>query len=64
MAQPSVDWPLWINLLQVGCASGGVVPGWPPGHTRRAVAIDPGVVEDSRNDQKLQKLKDYNDIER
>ena len=31
------------------CASGGAIPGQPPGHTRCAVAIGPGVVEDSRN---------------
>ena len=64
MAQPSVDWPLQVGLMQGGCASGGAIPGQPTGCTRRAVAIGPGVVEDSQNGRELLKLKDCNDRER
>ena len=64
VAQPSVDWPLRVGLMQGGCASGGAIPGQPPGHTRCTVAIGPGVVEDSQNGRELLKLKDYNDRER
>ena len=49
MAQPSVDWLLWVGLVQGGCASGGAIPGQAPGHTRCTVAIGTGVVEDSKN---------------
>ena len=64
MAQPSVDWPLWVGLMQGGCTSGGAIPGQLPGHNRRAVAFGPGVVEDSQNGQELLKPKDCNDRER
>ena len=64
MAQLSVDWLLWVNLMQGGCASGGVTPGQLPGCTRRAVAIDPGGVEDSRNDRRLLKPGDCNNGKR
>ena len=64
MAQPSVDWLLWVGLVQGGCTSGGAIPGQPPGCTRRTVAIGPGVVEDSQNGRELLKLEDCNDRER
>ena len=64
MARPSVDWPLQVGLMQGGCTSGGAIPGQPPGHTRRAVAIGPGVVEDSQNGRELLKPEDCNDRER
>ena len=50
--------------MQGGYASGGAIPGQPQGHTSRAVAIGPGVVEDSQNGQELLKLEDCNDRER
>ena len=49
--------------MQGGCASGGAIPGQPPGCTRCAVAIGPGVVEDSQNGRELWKLEDCNDRE-
>ena len=64
VARPSVDWPLRVGLVQGGCASGGAIPGQPQGHTRRAAAIGPGVVEDSQNGQELLKPEDCNDRER
>ena len=64
MARPSVDWLLQAGLTQGGCTSGGAIPGQPPVHNRHAVAIDPGVVEDSRNGRKLLKPEDCNDRER
>ena len=64
MARPSADWLLWAGLVQGRCASGGAIPGQPPGCTRCALAIGPGVVEDSRNGQELLKPKDCNDRER
>ena len=59
-----MDWLLWVDLVQGRCASGGVAPGQLPGHTRRAVDIDPGEVEDSRNDRRLLKLGDCNNGKR
>ena len=64
VAWPSVDWLLQVGLMQGGCTSGGAIPGQPPGHIRHAVAIGPGVVEDSQNGRELLKLEDCNDRER
>ena len=64
MAWPSVDWLLWVGLMQGRCASGGAIPGQPPGHTRHAVAIGPGLVEDNQNGRELPKPEDCNDRER
>ena len=63
VAQPSVGWPLQVDLVQGGWASGGAIPEQPPGCTRQTVAIGPGVVEDSQNGRELLKLKDCNDRE-
>ena len=57
MARPLVDWLLLASLVKGSCASNEVIPGQLPGHTRCAVAIDPGVEEDSRNGQEWQTLK-------
>ena len=59
-----MDLLLWVDLVRGGCASGEASPGQLPGHTRCAVAIDPGVVEGSQNDRKLQILEDCNSIKR
>ena len=64
MARPSVDWLLQAGLAQGGCASGGAIPGQPPGRTRHAVVIGPGVVKDSQNGRELVKPEDCNDRER
>ena len=58
------DWPLWVDLVQGECASGGVSPGQPPGCTRHTVTIGPGEVEDSQNDQRLLKPRDCNNGKR
>ena len=61
MIRPSVDWRQLANLVQGGCASDGVIPGQPPGHTKCVVAIDPGVEEDNRNDREWQTPEGCND---
>ena len=61
MTWPLMDWRRQVSLMQGGCASDGETPGQPPGHTKRVVAIDLGVEEDSRNDQEWQILGGCND---
>ena len=56
MTQPLEDWQLWEGLMKGKYASDGVLLGWLPGRTRRAVAIDLGEGLGTQNDRGRQTL--------
>ena len=58
MAQISVDWLPREGPSQDGFSYGGVILGWPPNHTRCAVATGPAVGGGTQNDPKSLTLED------
>ena len=51
MTWPSGDWRLREGLVKGEYVSDVIIPGWHPGHTRRAVAIDLSEGLGIQNDQ-------------
>ena len=56
MTRPLGYWRSWEGLVKGEYASDVILFGWLPGHTRHAVAIDPGEGPGIQNDQGQQTL--------
>ena len=56
MTRPLEDWQSREGLMKGRYAFDEVLPWWHPGHTRRAVAIDPGEGLDTQSDPEWQTL--------